>query len=90
MNNKNNDTRRRNSQEKFWASLPKIVYGLMKEIQRLNRLKALELKYSIDENFHASVEDVDAIMDSDPAGKYGKYGKKQLPAEPTDSVEVED
>ena len=83
MNNKNNDTRRRNSQEKFWASLPKIVYGLMKEIQRLNRLKALELKYSIDENFHASVEDVDAIMDSDPAGK---YGKKQLPA---DSVEVE-
>lgn len=87
MNNRNNDTRRRNSQEKFWASLPKIVYGLMKEIQRLNRLKALELKYSIDENFHASVEDVDAIMDSDPAGK---YGKKQLSAEPTDSVEVED
>ena len=86
MNNRNNDTRRRNSQEKFWASLPKIVYGLMKEIQRLNRLKALELKYSIDENFHASVEDVDAIMDSDPAGK---YGKKQQPAEPTDSVEVE-
>ena len=86
MNNKNNDTRRRNSQEKFWASLPKIVYVLMKEIQRLNRLKALELKYSIDENFHASVEDVDAIMDSDPAGK---YGKKQLPAEPADSVEVE-
>ena len=86
MNNRNNDTRRRNSQEKFWASLPKIVYGLMKEIQRLNRLKALELKYSIDENFHASVEDVDAIMDSDPAGK---YGKKQLPTETIDSTEVE-
>ena len=81
MNNKNNDARRRNSQEKFWTSLPKIVYGLMKEIQRLNKLKALELKFRIDENFQASVDDVDAIMASDPAGK---YGKKQ-PPDPVDA-----
>ena len=86
MNNKNNDNKRWNSQEKFWTSLPKIVYGLMKEIQRSNRLKALELKFKIDESFQASVEDVDAIMDSDPAGK---YGKKQQSAEPADSAEAE-
>lgn len=82
MNNKNNDARCQNSQEKFWTSLPKIVYGLMKEIQRSNKLKALELKFRIDENFQASVDDVDAIMVSDPAGK---YSKKQSP----DPVEVE-
>jgi len=86
MNNKNND-KRWNSQEKFWVSLPKIVYGLMKEIQRSNRLRALELKFRIDENFQPTVEDVDAIMDSDPAGK---YGKKQQPAEtPADPADVE-
>jgi hypothetical protein len=86
MNNKNNDSKRWNSQEKFWVSLPKIVYGLMKEIQRANRLKALELKFKFDENFEATVEDVDAIMDSDPAGK---YGKKQQPEEPSDTGSAE-
>lgn len=85
MNNKNNG-KRWNSQEKFWNSLPKIVYGLMKEIQRLNKLKALELKFKIDESFQASVDDVDAIMDSDPAGK---YGKKQPSDSSLDSAEPE-
>lgn len=82
MNGKNAG-KHRNSQEKFWISLPKIVYGLMKEIQRLNRLKALELKFKIDESFQATVEDVDAIMDSDPAGKYGK--KQPEPADPAET-----
>ena len=86
MNNKNND-KRWNSQEKFWVSLPKIVYGLMKEIQRSNRLKALELKFRIDETFQPTVEDVNAIMDSDPAGKYGK--KQQSAEAPADPVDVE-
>lgn len=48
----------------------KILYGLMKEIQRMNALKALELRFQIDENFKASVEDVDDIMNTDPAGRY--------------------
>ena len=83
MNNKNND-KRWNSQEKFWVSLPKIVYGLMKEIQRSNRLRALELKFRIDESFQPTVEDVNAIMDSDPAGKYGKKQHAETLADPAE------
>jgi len=62
----------RDPQENFYSSLPKIVYGLMKEIQRSNALKALELKCQLDDRYEASPEDVDRIMSSDPAGKYGR------------------
>jgi len=62
----------RDPQENFFFSLPKIVYGLMKEIQRANALKALELKFKIDEEYDVTVEDVDRIMSTDPAGKYGR------------------
>lgn len=67
-----NNYEQRDPKENFMVSLPKIVYGLMKEIQRANALKALELKFKIDESYDVTVEDVDRIMSTDPAGKYGK------------------
>ena len=76
-----NNYSRRDPEENFFISLPKIVYGLMKEIQRLNALKALELKFQIDDSYQATVEDVDRIMSTDPAGKYGRQDKAQLQSE---------
>ena len=62
--------------EKYMTSVPKILYGIMKELQRLNALKALELKFKVDESYEATPADVDQIMNSDPAGKYGREDRE--------------
>lgn len=65
-----------NAETKFMTSMPKIMYGLMKEVQRANALKALELKFQIDDNYEATTEDVDKIMSTDPAGKYERSDRE--------------
>lgn len=43
----------------------KILYGIMKELQRKNALKALEMKKS-----GINPDDVDEIMETDPGRMY--------------------
>ena len=70
--NKNGHQPHNNAEEKFMMSVPKILYGILKEKQRANALAALRLKFDVDENYAITSEDVDRIMNSDPAGKYTK------------------
>lgn len=57
-------------EEKFMLSLPKILYGVLKEVQRGNALKALELKAKFEPETAITADDVDDVMNSDPAGSY--------------------
>lgn len=59
-------------ESKFFASAPRILYGIMKELQRANALKALELKWQIDEDSPVTAEDVDKVMSTDPGRSYGR------------------
>jgi len=53
-------------QEKFLHSVPGLLFGIMKELQRANALKALELKWRFDEESELTPDDVDVAMKEDP------------------------
>ena len=70
-----NSDQPRDPQDNYYYSLPKIMYGLMKELQRSNALKALELRLRVKDDDPRADEvddEVERIMSTDPAGRYGK------------------
>lgn len=75
FNDQRDEQQPRDPQDNYYYSLPKIMYGLMKELQRANALKALEIRLGVEDNDSRADEvdeEVERIMSTDPAGRYGK------------------
>ena len=50
-------------EQEFLATVPMTLKNIAKELQKLNKLKALELKGRAERDFDVSIEQIDSIME---------------------------